>query len=111
MESVRFTHAATHLAVGLLAPLGALALERGASAQTSPPSRPRRRGRGTRQHAAEERQGASPLVRTVRDVTQRYQNVAAAEADGYALMFGCVSGPGLGRDGPALRQPRARARR
>ena len=33
------------------------------------------------------------LVRTVRDATRRYHDVRQAEADGYHLMFGCVSGP------------------
>ena len=45
------------------------------------------------------RTAASPLVRIVREATQRYQDVAAAEADGYTLMFGCVSGPEWGAMG------------
>ena len=31
--------------------------------------------------------------RTVRDATERFRDVSVAEAEGYALMFGCVSGP------------------
>src|SRR5206468_5738096 len=33
------------------------------------------------------------LVKIVREVTEPYKNVAAAEAAGYTLAFGCVSGP------------------
>jgi hypothetical protein len=39
------------------------------------------------------------LVRIVRDATRRFQNVHAAEAEGYALMFGCVSGESDGAMG------------
>ena len=39
------------------------------------------------------------LVRTVRDATRRFRNVAQAEAEGYQLMFGCVSGPDDGAMG------------
>ena len=39
------------------------------------------------------------LVKVVRDATERYKDVTAAEADGYHLMFGCVSGPDSGAMG------------
>jgi len=39
------------------------------------------------------------LVKVVREITQQYRDVAAAEADGYALAFGCVSGPDSGAMG------------
>jgi hypothetical protein len=39
------------------------------------------------------------LVKVVREVTQQYKDVAAAEAAGYALAFGCVSGPDAGAMG------------
>ena len=39
------------------------------------------------------------LVRTVRDATERFRDVAVAEAEGYSLMFGCVSGPDSGAMG------------
>src|SRR5215216_4655190 len=32
------------------------------------------------------------LIRTVREATERYQDVEVAKAEGYALQFGCVSG-------------------
>ena len=40
----------------------------------------------------------------VRDATERFQDVALAEAEGYLLQFGCVSGSGLRSDGDALRE-------
>ena len=39
------------------------------------------------------------LVRIVRDSTERFSDVAVAEAEGYHLMFGCVSGPDSGAMG------------
>ena len=36
------------------------------------------------------------LVKTVRQITEPYKNLAAAEAAGYALAFGCVTGPDAG---------------
>lgn len=98
MKTSRFPVAAS-LAVWLLAPLGALVAASGVSAQAQPakpdmPSPAAAHGA----HLAE-RKATSPLVRTVREATRKYQNVAAAEADGYALMFGCVSGPDWGAMG------------
>lgn len=42
---------------------------------------------------------AGALIKAVRESTERYKDVAAAEADGYGLMFGCVSGPDYGAMG------------
>ena len=39
------------------------------------------------------------LVKAVREITEQYKNVSAAEAAGYELMFGCVSGPDSGAMG------------
>jgi hypothetical protein len=39
------------------------------------------------------------LVRVVREATERFRDVAVAEAEGYHLMFGCVSGPDSGAMG------------
>jgi hypothetical protein len=39
------------------------------------------------------------LVKIVREVTEKYKDVNAAEAAGYALAFGCVSGPDSGAMG------------
>jgi hypothetical protein len=42
-------------------------------------------------------QGA--LLKLVRDNTERFKDVSAAEAEGYSLLFGCVSGPDAGAMG------------
>jgi hypothetical protein len=39
------------------------------------------------------------LVKLVRQITEPYKDVAAAEAAGYSLAFGCVSGPDWGAMG------------
>ena len=39
------------------------------------------------------------LLKVVRENTAKYKDVSAAEADGYALLFGCVSGPDSGAMG------------
>jgi hypothetical protein len=49
--------------------------------------------------SAKDQKRAGELVRIVRDATARYRDVAAAEADGYNLMFGCVSGADWGAMG------------
>lgn len=42
-------------------------------------------------------QGA--LLQAVREATAKYKDVSAAEADGYSLLFGCVTGPDSGAMG------------
>jgi hypothetical protein len=42
---------------------------------------------------------AGALVKIVRDNTARFKDVAVAEAEGYGLQFGCVSGPDAGAMG------------
>lgn len=42
---------------------------------------------------------ASDLVKVVRESTERFRDVSVAEAQGYALLFGCVSGPDSGAMG------------
>ena len=53
--------------------------------------------------AADEHNHAGPannaLVKVVREITEPYKDVAAAKAAGYALAFGCVSGPDTGAMG------------
>jgi hypothetical protein len=39
------------------------------------------------------------LVQAVRNATERFKDVSVAEAEGYELMFGCVSGPDSGAMG------------
>lgn len=52
-------------------------------------------------HGAEanQRNNANALVQIVREATERFQDVRQAEAEGYALQFGCVSGPDAGAMG------------
>ncbi len=42
---------------------------------------------------------AATLIKIVQDSTERFKNVSVAEAEGYALQFGCVSGPDSGAMG------------
>lgn len=49
--------------------------------------------------AADHRPGTGPLVKVVRESTERFRDVAVAEAEGYKLLFGCVSGPDYGAMG------------
>jgi hypothetical protein len=42
---------------------------------------------------------AGALVKIVRESTERFRSVSVAEAEGYALRFGCVSGPDAGAMG------------
>ncbi len=44
-------------------------------------------------------QGPAGLIKTVREATERFRDVKQAEAEGYSLMFGCVSGPDYGAMG------------
>jgi hypothetical protein len=54
---------------------------------------------GEREHAARHKGHTGELVRIVRDATKRYLDVRQAEAEGYGLLFGCVSGPDDGAMG------------
>jgi hypothetical protein len=51
------------------------------------------------QPAQDEKKQASDFVRVVREATERFRDVSVAEAEGYALLFGCVSGPDAGAMG------------
>jgi hypothetical protein len=48
---------------------------------------------------AHHRGQSTGLINTVREATERFKDVAVAEAEGYSLMFGCVSGPDSGAMG------------
>ena len=55
---------------------------------------------GAQQHDAKAHaRPAGDFVQIVRDATERFKDVAVAEAEGYSLMFGCVSGPDWGAMG------------
>jgi hypothetical protein len=60
-----------------------------ARAQTSPHHGP----------ASDQKAPASDLVKVVRESTERFRDVSMAEAEGYALLFGCVSGSDSGAMG------------
>ena len=47
----------------------------------------------------DQRTNANALVKIVRESTQRFKDVSVAEAEGYALQFGCVSGDDFGAMG------------
>jgi hypothetical protein len=49
--------------------------------------------------AGPQKQHAGELVQKVRDSTRRFRDVTQAEAEGYHLLFGCVSGPDDGAMG------------
>jgi hypothetical protein len=48
---------------------------------------------------AEQKKQMNDLVAVVRDATERFRDVAVAQGEGYALQFGCVSGPDWGAMG------------
>jgi hypothetical protein len=48
---------------------------------------------------AEQKSQQIVLIRKVREATERFKDVAEAEREGYALSFGCVSGPDQGAMG------------
>jgi hypothetical protein len=48
---------------------------------------------------ADQRAKSAALLKIVRESTERFQNVEAAEAGGYKLQFGCVSGDTTGAMG------------
>ena len=94
---MRITSSSTRLAVFILgvaalvtlrpASLRAQAAHAHAGAAAIAEPTPRQEGKG----------GA--LVRTVREATERFQDVEVAKAEGYALQFGCVSGSDSGAMG------------
>jgi len=51
------------------------------------------------QLTAQKKADAGALIRIVRDSTERFKDVRVAENEGYALMFGCVTGPDSGAMG------------
>ena len=52
-----------------------------------------------REQSARTKPHAGELVRIVRESTKRFHDVRRAEAEGYHLLFGCVSGPDDGAMG------------
>ena len=54
----------------------------------------------------EQQKKESALIKVVREATERFKDVSVAEAEGYALQFGCVSGPDTGAMGLHCEQRR-----
>jgi hypothetical protein len=82
------------LAIGLV---GVLVLAGSWSARTRA-----QEGRPHAQHhewTSDQKTQAGALLKTVREATARFHDVAVAEQEGYRLMFGCVSGPDYGAMG------------
>ena len=79
--------AGTLLVTGLLVSTQASAQEGGAQASLRHDS------------SHDQKESTNVLVRTVRDATERFRDVSVAEAEGYSLLFGCVSGPDSGAMG------------
>ena len=52
-----------------------------------------------REDTADQKRNPGALVSVVREATERFKDVAVAEAEGYFLQFGCVSGPDSGAMG------------
>jgi hypothetical protein len=50
-------------------------------------------------HGWHHKQHTAELAKIVRETTRRFRDVRVAEAEGYTLMFGCVSGPDDGAMG------------
>jgi hypothetical protein len=53
-------------------------------------------------HASQQQEASSQagaLIKVVRDATERFKDVSVAEAEGYHLLFGCVSGDTVGAMG------------
>jgi hypothetical protein len=47
----------------------------------------------------EQQNSAGALIQAIRNSTERFKDVAVAQAEGYALQFGCVSGSDAGAMG------------
>lgn len=81
----QFQHLVMALILGNACPGGVLA-QNGHSHETTPQAQQLTSAQGE-------------LLRVVRESTAKYKDVSVAEADGYALLFGCVSGPDSGAMG------------
>jgi len=86
MKRSRLARHVAYVAIGVL-----MAISLGASTV---------RAAGDQAHAQHTAQNQSDgLLKVVRDSTERFREVTAAEAEGYGLLFGCVSGPDWGAMG------------
>jgi hypothetical protein len=88
MKVKRFVTAFAYSSVGVLVVMGALS--------SSARAHDDQHARAADRHAPVT---SNALVTTVREATERFQDVTVAEAEGYHLAFGCVSGPDSGAMG------------
>ena len=56
-------------------------------------------GSSVKANTTSDQDKAGALIKVVREATERYQDVEVAKADGYQLLFGCVSGGDSGAMG------------
>ena len=92
MKVTRFATQLGYSLVGVLAlasfwPAHTLALHDQPHAQTS------------QNHGSDQKNQSGAFVKLVRESTERFRDVAVAEAEGYVLQFGCVSGSDSGAMG------------
>ena len=87
--AARSRYCLTTLALLSVGPVSALAQDGHSHTQTPQ----------TNELTPDQKSKASALLQQVRDATERFQNVEAAEAAGYELQFGCVSGDSAGAMG------------
>lgn len=81
----QFQHSMMALILISVSPLGALAHNRHSHEATAQPQ--------------QLTPAQATLLKVVRDSTARFKDVSVAEAEGYSLLFGCVSGPDSGAMG------------
>jgi hypothetical protein len=88
------------LIIGLSSSVVALALT-GISASTAAGEEPSaaRPSKSGHDHGEQPQQHTAELAKIVRETTRRFRDVNVATAEGYQLMFGCVSGPDDGAMG------------
>ena len=79
---LQYSMVATALVLISVSPSRALAQEGHSHAQTTP----------QQEMTPDQVKNAGTLLKIVRESTERFKDVAVAEAEGYALQFGCVSG-------------------
>ena len=90
MKRIRLAAGFTTLAVGTLLLTGT---SRSSAAQDQQAYTHHGTGR------SEDKGQTGAFVKAVREATERFRDVAVAQSEGYALMFGCVSGPDTGAMG------------
>jgi hypothetical protein len=87
---------ATQLGYSLL---GALLLIGLSPARASADEDQGQAARSHHEHGNDQKKPSSALVRIIRESNERFRDVAQAEAEGYGLLFGCVSGDEAGAMG------------